>query len=138
MNKYLKMFLHRGLVFGGFGPVVIGIVYLILQNTLEGFSLGGDEVFLAIISTYLLAFVHAGASVFTGIEEWGLAKSFACHFAVLYAAYSVCYLVNDWIPRSGQGFAFFTAIFAAFYLLVWATVVICIKIASRDFNKRLK
>lgn len=138
MNKYLKMFLHRGLIFGGFGPVVIGIVYLILSKTIAGFSLGGDEVFLAIVSTYLLAFVHAGASVFTGIEEWGLAKSFACHFAVLYVAYSVCYLVNDWIPRSIIGFSVFTGIFVAFYLLVWAIVVICIKATSKEFNRRLK
>jgi hypothetical protein len=138
MNKYLKMFLHRGLVFGGFGPVVIGIIYLILNKTIENFSLGGDEVFLAIISTYLLAFVHAGASVFTGIEEWGLAKSFACHFAVLYAAYSVCYVANDWIPRSIAGFGIFTGVFVAFYLLVWAIVVISIKAASKEFNKKLK
>jgi hypothetical protein len=132
------MFLHRGLIFGGFGPVVIGIVYLILQNTVEGFSLGGDEVFLAIISTYLLAFLHAGASVFNIIEEWGLAKSFACHFAVLYIAYSICYLVNDWIPRSVGGFAFFTGIFVGFYILVWVTVMICIKATSKDLNKKLK
>jgi hypothetical protein len=138
MNGYFKKFLHRGLVFGGFGPVVIGIIYFILQNTVENFSLGGDEVFLAIISTYLLAFVHAGASIFTGIEEWGLAKSFACHFGVLYATYSVCYLANDWIPRSLAGFALFTGIFAAVYLLVWAIVVICIKAASREFNNKLK
>ena len=138
MNKYLKSFLHRGLIFSGFGPIIIGIIYLILQNTVEGFSLSGGEVFLAIVSTYLLAFVHAGASVFTGIEEWGLAKSFACHFGVLYATYSVCYLANDWIPRSIVGFAVFTGIFAAVYLLVWAIVVICIKAASREFNKRLK
>ena len=130
--------MHRGLIFGGFGPVVIGIVYFILEKTIPNFSLGGSEVLLAIVSTYLLAFVHAGASVFTGIEEWGLAKSFACHFAVLYAAYSVCYIANDWIPRSIIGFSVFTGIFAAFYLLVWAIVVICVKIASKEFNKRLK
>ena len=138
MNKYLKMFLHRGLIFGGFGPVVIGIIYLILHNTLTDFSLGGDEVFLAIISTYLLAFVHAGASIFTGIEEWGLARSFACHFALLYAAYSICYLVNDWIPRSLIGFSIFTGIFAAVYLIVWAVVLISVKAASKEFNKKLK
>ena len=138
MNKYLKMFLHRGLIFGGFGPVVIGIIYLILHNTMTDFSLGGDEVFLAIVSTYLLAFVHAGASIFTGIEEWGLARSFACHFALLYAAYSICYLVNDWIPRSLIGFSIFTGIFAAVYLIVWAVVLISVKAASKEFNKKLK
>ena len=138
MNKYLKEFLHRGLVFGGFGPIVIGIIYLVLEHTVDGFSLGGDEVFLAVISTYLLAFVHAGASVFTGIEEWGLAKSFFCHFGVLYIAYSVCYIANDWIPRSPVGFAVFTGVFVAVYLVVWAIVVVCVKAATKDFNKKLK
>ena len=30
MNKYVRSFLHRGLMFGGFGPIIIGIVYLVL------------------------------------------------------------------------------------------------------------
>ena len=138
MNRYVKSFLQRGLAFGGFGPVVMGIVYLVLENTLENFSLGGGEVCLAIVSTYLLAFVHAGASVFNGIEEWGLAKSIGFHFGALYLAYSVCYLINSWIPCTLAGFAGFTAVFVAVYVAVWITVVICIKAASRDFNKRLK
>ena len=137
MNKYLKIFLHRGLIFGGFGPIVVGIVYFILGQTLEGFSLGGDEVCIGIVSTYLLAFVHAGASVFNSSEHWGIARSLGCHFGVLYVAYAVCYLVNDWIPRSNAGFAVFTAVFAVFYLLVWAIVFISVKAASKNFNKKL-
>ena len=138
MNRYLKDFLHRGLICGGFGPIIVGIVYLVLENTISGFSLGGRQVFLAIISTYLLAFLHAGASVFNIIEEWGIAKSVAWHFAVLYIAYSICYIVNDWIPRSIGGFAIFTGIFAAIYVIVWAIVLIAIKSASKEFNKKLK
>ena len=45
----VKDFFLRGLLFGGFGPVVLGIVYLILQYTLEDLTLTGDEVFLGII-----------------------------------------------------------------------------------------
>ena len=80
MNKYLKAFLHRGLIFGGFGPIVVGIIYLILSMTLDSFSVSGKEMFFAIISTYLLAFVHAGASVFNQIEEWPVTKSMFFHF----------------------------------------------------------
>lgn len=68
MNSYAKEFLHRGLVFGGFGPIVVGIVYAILQGTVTAFTLSGAEVCLAIISTYLLAFMQAGATVFNQIE----------------------------------------------------------------------
>jgi hypothetical protein len=71
MNKgYFKAFLHRGLIFGGFGPIIVGIVFFVLSLTLEDFSLSGQEVFFAIISTYLLAFLQAGASIFNQIESW--------------------------------------------------------------------
>ena len=58
----VKEFVKRGLLFAGLGPVALGIVYLILFYSLEEFQLSGAEVFLAILSTYVLAFVQAGAS----------------------------------------------------------------------------
>ena len=138
MNKYLKSFFHRGLVFSGLGPVVMGIIYLILENTVENFSLNGDEAFSAIISTYLLAFIHAGASVFNDVEHWSIAKSMFFHFSVLYAAYSLCYLINSWIPFDITVFLIFTAIFVVAYFAVWLTVLICVRAASKKFNQKLK
>ena len=61
MKKYAKDFLFRGLAFGGFGPIILGIIYAILEGTLENFSLDGWQVLVAILSTYLLAFFQAGA-----------------------------------------------------------------------------
>ena len=75
MNKYVKEYMHRGLIFGGFGPIILGIIYFILSKTVDGFMLSGLEVMTGIISTYLLAFVHAGASIFNQIEHWGISKS---------------------------------------------------------------
>ena len=60
MNKYVKQYLHRGLAFGGFGPIILGIVYAILEATIVDFSLGGWQVLVAILSTYVIAFVQAG------------------------------------------------------------------------------
>lgn len=137
MNKYLKSFLHRGLVFAGFGPVVAGIVFLILQNTLSDFRLDGRQVCLAIASTYLLAFVQAGASVFNQIEEWPLAKSLLIHFLTLYAAYSLCYVLNSWIPFEPAVLLIFSLIFAAVYFVIWITVYLSVKAASRKFNAKL-
>ncbi len=109
MNKYVKSFLQRGLAFGGFGPIVAGIVYVCIQNSIPNFSLTGSEVCLAIISTYLLTFLQAGASVFNQIEHWGIAKSMLCNFSTIYVAYVLCYVLNSWIPfeptvkiRAGQ------------------------------------
>lgn len=138
MNKYVKQFLQRGLAFGGFGPIVMGIVYFILSVTLDDFSLGGGEVFLAIISTYLLAFVHAGASVFNQIERWPIAKSLLAHFATLYLVYLICYLVNSWIPFDWAVVGIFTAIFIVGYFAVWSIVLISIKATEKRLNARLK
>lgn len=137
MNKYLKSFLHRGLVFGGFGPIICGIVFLVISKTAESFSLSGSEIFLATVTTYLLAFVHAGASIFNQIEEWPLAKSLLCHFLTLYAAYVICYISNAWIPFEPKVISIFTAIFVALYFIIWITVYCCVKSASKKLNSKL-
>lgn len=137
MNKYLKSFLHRGLMFGGFGPIVVGIVYLILSKSIIDFALDGTQVFLAIISTYLLAFLQAGASVFNQIEHWSLPKSLLCHFATLYIAYTVCYLVNTWIPFEPTVLLIFTLIFVICYFAIWTVVYLSVKITSKRFNAKI-
>ncbi len=137
MNDYLKSFLTRGLVFGGFGPIILGIIYAILQNTVKGFSLTGGEVLLGIVSTYILAFVQAGASVFNQIEEWPIAKSLFCHFSLIYVTYIICYLINTWIPFVPAVIGIFTLVFVVLYFAIWFTVVICVKSASKKFNATL-
>ena len=138
MNKYIKQFLRRGLMFGGFGPIIMGIIYSILENTVEGFSLGGIEVLVAIISIYVLAFIQAGASVFNQIEHWSIPKSTFCHFSVLFLAYLGCYLINSWIPFDINVVLIFAAIFVAVYIIVWLTVVISIKVITKKLNAKIK
>ena len=138
MNKYLRCFLHRGLIFGGFGPIVMGIVYLILSFSIDNFSVGGLEMFTAIISTYILAFVHAGASIFNQIESWPIAKSLLFHFGSLYIAYTLCYVINSWIPFELLGFLIYTAVFVLVYLVIWLTVVIIVGREGRKINEGLK
>lgn len=138
MNKYLKEFLHRGLMFGGFGPIILGIVYWILSVAVEGFSLSGGEFCLGIISIYLLAFVQAGASVFNQIEAWGIGKSLLVHFLTLFAAYSGCYLLNTWIPFEPMVLLIFAAIFIAVYFIVWLTVYFIVRATRNKLNHQLK
>lgn len=138
MNLYLKTFFHRGLIFGGFGPIIIGIVYAILQKTVSGFSLSGSEVLLAIISSYLLAFIQAGASVFNQIEHWPISKSLLCHFSTLYLAYTLCYLVNSWIPFKSEIIIIFTTIFIILYFVIWLTVYFSVKAVSKKLNKSIE
>ena len=138
MNKYVKEFFHRGLMFSGFGPIILGIVYFILSKTINNFTLSGGEVLSGIISTYLLAFVQAGATVFNQIEHWGIGKSLLCHLSTLYVAYSICYLINTWIPFEPKVLLIFTLIFMAVYFVVWGIVYFSIKATSKNFNAKLK
>lgn len=138
MNKYVKDYLQRGLAFAGFGPIVAGIVYFILSLTIDNFSLSGGEILLAILSTYLLAFVQAGASVFNQVEGWSIAKSLLFHFSSLYAAYVVCYLLNSWIPFRWDVVLIFTGIFVVAYFVIWLTVYLIVRETSKNFNKKMQ
>ena len=137
MNKYVKEFLHRGLIFGGFGPIILGIIYAILQKTESNFSLNGTQVLIAIISIYAIAFVQAGASVFNQIESFSIPKSILCHLSSLYAVYVIGYLVNNWIPFEPSFLLIFTAIFLIIYFAVWITVYLTVKLTSKKLNAKL-
>ncbi len=136
-KKYLKEFITRGLIFSGLGPIVLGIIYFLLGICLTDFSLSGTEVLLGIISTYLLAFVQAGASVFNQIEEWPLPKSLGIHLLSLYAVYSIFYLVNSWIPFDIGVFIIFTLIFLIVYFAIWLTVYLILKSVSKKINGKI-
>ena len=56
MQNIVKKFLHRGLIFGGFGPIIAGIIYFILSYKIDNFLVTGKEMFMTIISTYMLAY----------------------------------------------------------------------------------
>ncbi|MBQ5929667.1 MAG: DUF3021 domain-containing protein [Clostridia bacterium] len=136
MNQYVKNYLQRGIAFGGFGPIVAGLVFWILQLAGVEVVLSGAQVLIAIVSTYILAFVQAGSSVFNQIEEWPLAKSMGLHFLSLYIVYVGCYLVNRWLPFAWQVIAIFTGVFIVVYLAVWLTVYLVVKSVSKKLNKK--
>ncbi len=137
MNIYLKQFLQRGAVFGGMGPIIAGFVYFVISLSLEDFALTGTEVFVGIVSTYILAFLQAGASVFNQVEHWSIGKSLFCHFALIYAAYIGCYLVNAWIPLDVMFIGIFTLIFTTVYFIIWLTVYFIIKATSKRLNDHI-
>ena len=133
-----KEFCHRGLMFGGFGPVIMGIIYAIAERSAAGFSLGGTEVLIAIVSIYLLAFIQAGTSVFHQVETWSVPKAAFCQLGVLYLTYVTCYLLNSWIPFRMSVVLLFTGIFAAGYFAIWLVVYLSVKAVSRKLNKKMQ
>ena len=117
--------------------MILGIVYAILSSTIDGFSLSGGEVLLGIASTYLIAFVQAGASVFNQIEHWSVGKSLFFHFLSIYLVYSVFYIVNSWIPFEPMVLLIFTLIFTVAYFAIWLTVYLSVKAIGRRLNSGL-
>ena len=130
--NYRKEFFKRGMMFGGFGPIIVAIIYLIV-----GIPIQPMEYFTSVISSYLLAFLVAGASVFYQIESWGPAKASLFHMLCLYFAYLGCYLINGWIASNIKMVAVFTGIFILGYLVIWTTVSICVKYTARKLNRKL-
>ena len=137
MNIYFKKFLHRGLMFGGFGPIILGIIYAVISETTEDFTLSGMQILAGIVSTYLLAFIQAGVTILNQIEHWPVMKGLLCHFSLLYAAYCICYILNSWIPFDIKVIGIFTVIFVAIYITIWVIVYFATKGTSRKLNAKL-
>lgn len=137
MNKHLKNFILRGLIFGGFGPIVFGIIILIISMT-EKYTFSGASVFIGILSTYILAFIHAGCSVFNEIERWSLVKSIGFHFVTIYVAYTLCYLINKWIEFKLKVLLIYTVVFIVSYFVIWIIVYLIIRKQTKRMNERLK
>ena len=134
MKKYVKEFFHIGAMFAGFGPIIYAIIALTTPNAVSD----GKTVFIAIVSTYLLAFIQAGSSVFNRIEGWSLPKGLFFHLTTLYVVYITCYLVNSWLPFDASVIVKFTISFAALYFIIWGIVYALVKHESKKLNKKLK
>lgn len=134
MNTYVKEFLKRGLMFSGFGPIVAGIVYLCIESSGIDLNLTAGIVFLAIITTYIIAFVQAGSSVFNQIETWPKAKSLFFQMTSIYVVYMGGYLINNWIPFRIEVIIIFTSVYVTTYLTIWLTVYLITKNMTKKLN----
>lgn len=117
MKKYVKEFILRGLMFSGLGPIVLAIVMLCLSR--HGIEMNGTEAFKGIVSTYLLAFIIAGASVVEQIEEWSAFKAAFIHLLIIYVAYISTYLINSWIPFNSIVIAVFSICVVVCFIIIW-------------------
>ena len=84
MKKYILEFLRRGLVSCGFGPLVLAVIYLVLQHCEMIRVLSIDQVCLGIFSLSALAFVAGGMNIVYQIERLPLMAAVLIHGAVLY------------------------------------------------------
>ena len=138
MKKYVFEFLRRGLIACGFGPVVLAILYLILQNQAGIENLTVNEVCLGIFSLSALAFIAGGMNVIYQIERLSLMVAILIHGSVLYISYLATYLVNGWLEWGITPILVFSGIFVFGYLLIWAVIYLTIKKNTEKLNRILK
>ena len=121
-KTYWNEFVHRGLIACGFGPVVLAIVYLMMQHSGLLFTLTVNEVCTGIFSLAVLSFLAGGMNVIYQIERLPLMVAIFIHGIVLYLGYLVTYLVNNWLASGMIPILVFTGIFIAGYLVIWAII----------------
>ena len=137
MRQVIREFFRRGLVACGFGPLILAVVYLILQQA--GFrTLTIREVCVGILSLWTLAFLAGGMNVVYQIERLPLMGAILIHGMVLYVGYLVTYLVNDWLAWGMTPVLVFTAIFVLGYLVIWAVIYTVTKRNTDSVNALLK
>ena len=122
MKQYIKEFLRRGFIACGFGPLVLAVLYLILQKQCDLQILTVQEVCLGILSLWALAFLAGGMNMIYQMERLPLMVAILIHGGVLYASYLATYLVNGWLEWGTTPILVFTGIFVLGYLAIWAVI----------------
>ena len=138
MRKHMKEFCRRGLVACGFGPLVLVVLYLILQY--EGIIevLTVNEVCLGIVSLSTLAFVAGGMNFIYQIERLPLMVAILIHGGMLYVSYLLTYLINGWLEWGITPILVFSGIFGIGYLMIWVGIYLVIRKNTTKLNKQLK
>ena len=138
MKKNILDFFRRGFVACGFGPVVLAVLYLILQHKAEIEVLTVNQVCLGIFSLSALAFIAGGMNVIYQIERLPLMVAILIHGSVLYIIYLVTYLLNNWLEWGAIPILVFSGIFILGYLVIWAIIYCIIKKRTERLNEILK
>ena len=138
MKKIILEFFHRGIIAAGFGPIVLAILYLILQHHAAVDTLTVNEVCLGIFTLFALAFIAGGMNVIYQIERIPLMVAILIHGGVLYISYLSTYLLNNWLEWGVTPILVFSAIFVFGYLAIWVIIYSIIKNRTERLNVILK
>ena len=138
MKKYVLVFFHRGLAACGLGPVILAVLYLILQKQGQLQTLTVNQVSLGIFSLAALAFIAGGLNVVYQIEQLPLMVAILIHGCVLYVSYLATYLINGGLAWGTLPMLVFTLIFILGYLVIWAMIYVITKKRTAQVNKMLK
>ncbi len=138
MKKYVLEFVRRGLIACGFGPIILAIVYMVLQHHAVIETLTVNEVCLGIFSLTALAFIAGGMNAVYQIERLPLMVAILIHGGVLYISYLCIYLLNGWLEQGITPILIFTGIFVVGYLVIWAIIYSVTRRNTENLNEMLK
>ena len=134
MKRIFFDFFRRGLAACGFGPLVLAVLYLILQGQGLLDVLTVREVCMGIFTLAALAFIAGGMNVLYRIERLPLMAAITIHGSVLYVSYMATYLLNGWLEWGSMPVLVFSAIFVIGYLAIWAVIYVVIKRNTEKLN----
>ncbi len=137
MKTFILKFIQRGFIGAALGPLVLAVIYGILDKTNVTSTLTVNEVVLGIFSVSFMAFVAAGITVIYQSESLPALFAALIHGFVLYLDYVIMYLINGWIGDGIVPLLIFTAIFFAGYASVWLVIYLCIRSKTDKLNKKL-
>jgi len=137
MKRFVLEFLRRGFAASGIGPIVLAIIYLILQQTAAVEMISVNQVCTGIFSITALAFIAGGMNAIYQIEQLPLMVAILIHGGVLYISYLGTYLLNDWLNLGVFPIVVFSAIFVVGYLVIWAIIYAIIKRNTARLNEGL-
>ena len=138
MKKFISDFFLRGLCACGFGPIVLAVLYLILQAHGVLYTLSVNEVCIGIVSLFLLAFIAGGMNAVYQIEQLPLMAAILIHSVVLYICYLVTYLLNNWLEKGIMPILVFSCIFVVGFIAIWAVIYCVTKNKTKRLNSMLK
>ena len=138
MRKFISEFLRRGLIACGIGPIVLAILYLILQQSAAIDTLTVNQVCIGIFSITALAFIAGGMNAIYQLERLPFMVAILIHGGILYVAYLSTYLLNDWLDFGVTPIIVFSAIFVVGYIVIWAIIYSVIKRDTGKLNEALK
>lgn len=138
MKKISLEFIRRGLIACGFGPMILAILYLVLQRHAAIDTLTVNQVCLGIFSLSALAFLAGGMNVIYQVEKLPLMVAILIHGGVLYIGYLAVYLLNGWLEQGAVPFLIFSGIFIFGYFVVWVFIYFITKRTTDRLNTLLK
>ena len=138
MKKFVLEFLRRGFAACGMGPIILAILYLILQQTAAVETLTVNQVCIGIFSITALAFIAGGMNAIYRIERLPLMLAILIHGSVLYLSYLGTYLLNDGLDLGVMPIVVFSAICVVGYIVIWAIIYSITKRRTEKLNEILK